>query len=105
MLDERYPQAPPPGYLAVADLEEESWPELAARHTRHTRLLGAIAAAGPGANLPGARAAALALAAVLTELDTRARRYAADPDSPRWCMCGYQCRAWPPSTVTSTRPN
>jgi hypothetical protein len=89
LLTTRYPDGPPPGYLAVAGLEEVSWQELAARRVW---LLAAIAAAGPGADLPGIRAAPLALAAVLTELDARTRNYNADRDSPRWCSCGFDCR-------------
>jgi hypothetical protein len=89
MLTASYPEGLPPGCLAVTDLEEVSWQELAARRTW---LLAAIAVAGPGAEPPGVRAAALALVAVLSELDTRARNYNADQDSTRFCSCGFQCR-------------
>jgi hypothetical protein len=89
MLNTRWPDGPPAGYLAVAGLDEVSWRELAARRLW---LLAAVGAAGPGADHPGVRAGALALAAVIAELDARARNYAADPDSPRWCQCGYSCQ-------------
>ena len=89
MLTTSYPEGPALKYLAVADLEEVSWRELAARRTW---LIAAIAAAEPGAEPPGVRAAALALVAVLSELGTRARNYKADRDSPRFCSCGFQRR-------------
>ena len=89
MLTTSYPEGPALKCLAVADLEEVSWRELAARRTW---LLAAIAAAEPGADPPGVRAAAPALVAVLSELDTRARNYNADQDSTRFCSCGFQCR-------------
>ena len=88
ILNMRWPDGPPPGYLAVADLDEVSWQELAARSAW---LLAALAAAEPGSDQPGIRGAALALAAVHHELDTRARNYATYADSPRWCTCGFQC--------------
>jgi len=72
VLTNRYPDVPPPGCLAVADLDAVSWRDLAARRTW---LLAAIAAARPGTEPRGVRAEALALAAVLAELDTRAKCY------------------------------
>jgi len=89
LLNERWSDGPPPGYLMVTGMDEVSWQELTARRAW---LLAAIAEAEPGSDHPGLRGAALALAAVLPELDARARNYAADPDSPRWCKCGFHCR-------------
>jgi GntR family transcriptional regulator len=89
VLSARWSDGPPPGYLAVTGLDEVSWRELAARRAW---LLAWLAAAEPGSDHRGNRAAALALAAVLPELDARASSYAADPDSPRWCTCGFHCR-------------
>jgi hypothetical protein len=89
MLNMHWPDGPLPGYLTVTGLDEVSWQELAARRGW---LLAALAAAEPGSDHPGIRGAALALAAVHHELDMRARNYAADTDSPRWCTCGFQCQ-------------
>jgi len=79
---------PPPGYLSVAGLDEVSSQDLAARRGW---LLAALAVAGPGRDHPAVQGAALALAAVLCELGARTRNHAADPDSPRWCKCGFRC--------------
>jgi hypothetical protein len=80
----------PEGYLDVAGLDYLSWRELA---DRHVWLLDAIRAAGPGSDvrMPGVRAAALALVAVLAELDLRARVYEATADHRYWCSCGFTC--------------
>ena len=82
------PVTVPAGYLDVADLDHVTYRELT---DRRTWLLNAIAAAPPGANHHGVRTAALVLAAVLTELDTRARAYAAAADHPYSCACGFTC--------------
>lgn len=80
----------PAGYLQVAELDFVPWQELA---DRHTWLLDAIGSAGPGPDvrLPGVRAAALALVAVLAELDIRARAYQAAADHQYQCTCGFGC--------------
>lgn len=82
--------AAPAGYLAVAALDFVPWRELA---DRHAWLLEQIKAAGTGQDvrLPGIRAAALALVAVLAELDLRARGYKAAADHQYWCACGFAC--------------
>ncbi len=85
------PAAAPAGYLDVAALDFVTWQELAARRAW---LLDAIGSAGPGPDvqLPGIRAAALALVAVLDELGLRARTYQAAADQQYWCSCGFTCR-------------
>jgi hypothetical protein len=81
----------PAGYLDVAGLDFVPWQELA---DRHAWLLDAIKSArpGPDVRLPGIRAAALALVAVLAELDLRARGYEAAADHRYWCSCGFVCQ-------------
>lgn len=81
---------PPTGYLDVAALDFVPWQELA---DRRIWLLNAIESAGPGPDvrLPGGRAAALALVAVLAELDTRARAHEAGAGHHYWCTCGFTC--------------
>ncbi len=76
------------GYLEVAGLDAVSYRELT---DRHAWLVDTIAAAGPGTGHPSVLPAALALVAVLTELDTRAGGYRRNADVPYWCSCGYQC--------------
>lgn len=76
------------GYLEVTGMDEVTWRELTARRAW---LLRALGSAEPGAEVPGIRAAALALTAVITEQDTRVRTYAAYPDRPYSCTCGFRC--------------
>src|SRR5262245_43947154 len=82
------PVVVPAGYLEVAGLDHVPFRELA---ERRDWLLDAIGSASPGADHPGARTAALVLPAVLTELDTRGRLYAASTDRRYWCSCGFGC--------------
>lgn len=76
---------PPLEYLAVTDMDEVTGRELA---QRRTGLLTAIGSAAPGT--PGALQATLALAAVVAAQDARARLYAASPEAPRECACGFK---------------
>ncbi len=82
------PSTAPAGYLDVAGLDHVSYRELT---DRRAWLLDAITSAAPGAGHHGARTAALVLPAILTELDTRARTYAAAADHPYSCTCGFTC--------------
>ncbi len=82
------PAIAPAGYLDVAALDEVTYRELA---DRRAWLLGVIGSAGPGADNPGARTAAIVLPAVLTELDARGRTYAACRDHEYSCACGFTC--------------
>jgi hypothetical protein len=82
------PITAPAGYLEVADLDHVSYRELAGRRAW---LLEAIASAGPGANHHGVRTAAVVLPVVLTELDQRARTYAAVAGHQYSCTCGFHC--------------
>ena len=80
------PTTAPAGYHEVTSLEDVSFKELT---DRHAWLLNAIGAVRPDSDHPGVRAAALALVAVLTELHSRATRYAASRDHPYRCACGF----------------
>ena len=82
------PTTAPVGYLEVAGLDHVAYRELA---DRRAWLLRVIGLAGPGANNPGARTAAVVLPVVINELDSRARTYKAAASHSYSCTCGFTC--------------
>jgi transcriptional regulator with XRE-family HTH domain len=79
--------APALHYLDVSCLGELADHDLAGRRAALLRVVGS---AGPGA-AAGATGAALALATVVAEQDTRAALYARYRDTRYRCTCGHEC--------------